>query len=165
MTDIDYIITRQCIDAALVFEGDKLRFKREFGVLDEHGKVTQDLDVLRKYGLPQERIDRKGVKMPPHPNNFSIRKELFWEMGGYREDLIHRPYPQGEDRWLKRTWIRFCNEGRAKESDHDDRPTILMFPNGQFCGDVDANPFNLFHGLSRKTEENRAHLKLTGRLE
>jgi hypothetical protein len=29
-----------------------------------------------------------------------------------------------------------------------------MFPNGQYCGDVDYNPFNLFHALTRKTEYN-----------
>lgn len=160
MTDFDYIIPQQCINAAVEFTGDKLRFKREFGILDECGKISQDLDVLRLYGLDEERIQTKGLRMPPHPNNFCIRKELFWEMGGYREDLVERPYPQGEDRWFKRTWVKFVNQGRAKESEIDDRPTLFMFPNGQFCGDVDHNPFNLFHNLSRKNEFNPAHLKL-----
>jgi hypothetical protein len=31
---------------------------------------------------------------------------------------------------------------------------LYMFPNGQFCGDVDYNPFSLFHELTRKTKEN-----------
>jgi glycosyltransferase involved in cell wall biosynthesis len=164
MTDIDYILPQQAIDAAMNFSGDKLRFKREFAVLDEHGLFTQDHATLNAYGLPWKRIRDKGTKMPPHPNNFCIRRELFWAMGGYREDLIDRPYPQGEDRHFKWQWIRFCKSGLAKESESDDRPTIYMFPNGQFCGDVDYNPNGLFHDLSRKTEFNRAHLKLTGAL-
>jgi hypothetical protein len=101
--------------------------------------------------------------MPPHPNNFCIRKDLYWKMGGYREDLIDRPYPQGEDRHFKWMWKKFVAQGRAKESEEDDRPTIFMFPNGQFCGDVDHNPKGLFHGLSRKTEVNVAYQKQLGR--
>lgn len=163
MMDLDYIITQDCVDKCVWFTGDKLRFKREFGILDENGVVSQDLDTLRKYGLLESRIQEKGLRMPPHPNNFCIRRELYWEMGGYPEDRINRPYPQGEDRWFKRQWVKFVNEGRAKESDHDDRPTLLMFPNGQFCGDVDHNPFNLFHTLSRKNDFNPAHLKLEGK--
>ena len=40
-----------------------------------------------------------------------------------------------------------------------DRTTLWMFPNGQFCGDVDYNPFGLFHGLTRKTEQNHWYIK------
>ena len=163
MMDLDYIITQDCVDRTLAFTGDKLRFKREFGILDERGVISQDLGVLRQYGLLESRIQEKGLRMPPHPNNFCIRRELYWEMGGYPEDRIDRPYPQGEDRWFKRQWIKFVKEGKAKESDHDDRPTLLMFPNGQFCGDVDHNPMNLFHNLSRKNDFNPAHLKLEER--
>ncbi len=36
-----------------------------------------------------------------------------------------------------------------------------MFPNGKYCegGDVDTNPFGLFHTLSRKTPVNRYHTR------
>jgi glycosyltransferase involved in cell wall biosynthesis len=159
MVDLDYIITQDCLDAALAFTGDKLRFKREFGILDENGIISQDLDILRQYGLLESRIQEKGLRLPPHPNNFCIRRELYWEMGGYREDLIDRPYPQKEDTHFKRRWVEFVKAGKAKESEADDRPTLLMFPNGQFCGDVDHNPMGLFHSLSRKTEQNRAYMK------
>jgi glycosyltransferase involved in cell wall biosynthesis len=160
MCDLDYIIPRSAIDAALAFTGDKLRFKREFGVLDEEGNFTQDLSVLKRYGLSDKRIAERGVKLPPHPNNFCIRRDLYWQMGGYPEDRIDRPYPQGEDRWFKRRWVEFCNKGLAKESETDDRPMLYMFPNGQFCGDVDFNPMGLFHDLSRKNDFNPAHLKI-----
>jgi len=163
MTDIDYILSRPLLNQAIAYAGDKLRFKREFGVLLEDGSFTQDIPTLLKYGLDPARIPTRGVKMPPHPNNFCIRRELFWRMGGYREDLINRPYPQGEDRHFKRKWVEFVSAGKAKEDDADNRPMLYMFPNGQFCGDVDADPMTLFHGLSRKTAVNPAHLKLTSR--
>jgi len=154
MTDLDYIIPKNVIEYARNFKGDRLRFKREFGVLDEHGNFTQDVETLLSYGLLPERIPKRGVKMPPHPNNFCIRKDLYWEMGGYREDRVGWPYPQGEDNWFKKTWLRFVKDGKAEDDDPDLRPTIYMYPNGQFCGDVDYNPFGLFHKLSRKTERN-----------
>jgi hypothetical protein len=34
------------------------------------------------------------------------------------------------------------------------RPILYMFPNGKYCGDVDHNPFGLFHTLTRKTKQN-----------
>jgi hypothetical protein len=46
--------------------------------------------------------------------------------------------------------------GKAVMTD-EDRPTLFMYPNGQFCGDVDFNPFGLFHKLSRKTDRNYWH--------
>ena len=160
MVDLDYILPRIAIDTALAFTGDKLRFKREFGVLDENGIFTQDFATLNAYGLPWERINEKGARMPPHPNNFCMRRKLYLEMGGFREDRIGTIYPQGEDRHFKRKWIQFVESGKARESEADDRPTIFMFPNGQFCGDVDHNPFGLFHTLSRKNDFNPAHKKL-----
>ena len=154
MTDLDYIIPKKAIEYALQFTGDKLRFKREFGILDENGEFTQDVPTLLKWGLLPERISERGLQMPPHPNNFCMRKDLYWEMGGYREDRVGWPYPQGEDAWFKRKWTRMVEDGKAKDDDARLRPTLYMYPNGQFCGDVDYNPFGLFHKLSRKTERN-----------
>lgn len=158
MTDGDYILSRKAIDQARSFVGDRLGFRREFAVLDEQGNFTQDYNVLMAYGLSKKRIAERGTKLPPHPNNFVMRATLFQEMGGYREDLIlNRPYPQGEDRWFKRKLVEFVNDGKIVMST-EDRPTIYMFPNGQFCGDVDYNPFGLFHALSRKTPTNHWYL-------
>lgn len=154
MVDLDYIIPVEAIWAAYEFTGDKMRFKREFGILDANGKFSQDIPTLLEYGLLPDRIPRKGLSMPPHPNNFCMKKEVYWAIGGYREDLITRPYPQGEDRIFKRDFMRAVDQGRFK--DHDVRPMIYMFPNGQFCGNVDYNPFNLFHDLSRRTDANPA---------
>lgn len=160
MTDVDHIITASTLQPVLSFTGDKMRFRREFGVLDEHGRFTQDHDVLMAWGLPAERIAEKGTRLPPHPSSFAMRRDIFLAMGGYREDLINQPYPQGEDRHFKRLWNRWVADGRVSDDDPAQRPTIYVFPNGQFCGDVDHNPFGLFHTLSRKNASNHWHRKL-----
>lgn len=152
MTDLDYIIPIETIEAALDFNGDYMGLRREFGVLDEEGKFTQDPAVLIEYGLSPDRITARGTKIPAHPNNFVIRKDLFFEMGGYREDLIGREYPQGEDNFWKKTRKQWQAAGKLVESEQ--RPTIYMFPNGRWCGDVDYNPGGLFHNLSRKSSKN-----------
>lgn len=152
MTDIDYIIPEQAIEDALLLKEDKMRFKRQFGILDEYGSFTQDLDILRSYGLLEERIQRRGTQLSPHPNNFVMRKDTFWKLGGYREDLVNREYPNKGDTYFKREWSKAYEDGKFTMCDY--RPTLYMFPNGQYCGDVDYNPFGLFHDLTRKTRNN-----------
>jgi hypothetical protein len=154
MTDIDYIIPRDAIDAVRTLKEDKAGFHREFGVLDENGNLTQDFDILRTYGLLESRIKERGTHLPPHPNNFIMRKETFWKLGGYREDLVDRPYPNKGDTYFKRAWAAALEKGNVTIQDPNLRKTLFMFPNGQYCGDVDYNPFELFHNLSRKTKEN-----------
>jgi hypothetical protein len=154
MTDIDYIIPRDAIETVYTLKEDKAGFHRQFGVLDEEGNFTQDFDVLRQYGLLESRIQERGTNLPPHPNNFIIRKETFFTLGGYREDLVEREYPNKGDTYFKRTWAKAFIEGKVTLQDPKLRKTLYMFPNGQYCGDVDYNPFDLFHTLSRKTESN-----------
>ena len=156
MTDIDYIITRDSIEAGRNLKYDKQGFRRQFGVLDENGVLTQNLDVLRKYGLLEERIQR-GLLFSPHPNNFIMRKTTFFDIGGYRESKADNEYPSGGDRWFKRDWSTYYQAGKATLS--PDRTHLFMFPNGQWCGDVDYNPFGLFHPLSRKTQSNHWYTK------
>jgi len=151
MTDIDYIIFRDSIEAGRSLKYDRQGFRRQFGALLKDGSFTQDLETLKTYGLLDERIS-KGLLFPPHPNNFIMRKSVFWDVGGYRTDILDRGYPSGGDRWFKRDWVRHLNEGKATIS--PERTTLYMFPNGQWCGDVDYNPFNFFHPLSRKTDRN-----------
>lgn len=150
MTDIDYIIMRDSIDVGLNLQFDKAGFRREFGVLDEYANFTQDFDALRKYGLLESRIEGRGTLLAPHPNNFLMRKETFFRLGGYREDRIGWNYPDGHDRWFKRRWAELFEKGLVTIRPAEERTTLYMFPNGQYCGDIDTNPFGLFHGLSRK---------------
>jgi glycosyltransferase involved in cell wall biosynthesis len=153
MLDLDYIVLRSVFDSILTVEdGNYIAFRREFGVLTEYGEFTQDFEVLKMYGLPVNRLKDRGTRIPAHPNQFAIRRELFLDMGGYREDLIGRSYPQGEDNAWKQKRKRAELTGQVKVSII--RPCLFMFPNGRFCGDVDFNPFGLFHNLSRKSERN-----------
>lgn len=159
MVDLDHIISKEIIEAVRAFKGDFMRFHREFAVLDEQGNLTQDRAVLSAYGLPENR----DVKFTPHRNQFAIHKDLYWKMGGFREDRIGKPYPQREDGDFAKQWRLLHEAGRIKDFDdlvgHDKRPTLYMFPNGKYCGDVDHNPFNLFHTLSRKTDKNYFYKK------
>jgi hypothetical protein len=151
MFDIDHIVSPDTIPYLRKFTGKKLQFFREFGVLDENGILTQDRDVLADYGLPLE----KGLSLGPLPNNFAIRRDLFWELGGYREDLVEKPYPQGEDRAFRSVWRTYeLAHGGEGSCVCTQRLRMYMFPNGKYLGDVDADPKGLFHGLSRKTRQN-----------
>lgn len=151
MYDLDHIVPRYAINFIREFTGVKVQFVREFGVLDEQGRLTQDREVLEAYGLPKE----QGLKIGPLPNNFAMRRDVFWELGGYREDLVERPYPQGEDRHFRSVWRTYERERGGDGSQvGPHRPRIFMFPNGYYLGDVDADPKGLFHTLSRKTSRN-----------
>lgn len=152
MTDIDYIIPKSAILDVYNLKEDKMRFRREFGILDENGELQLDYDTLRAYGLLESRIKERQRYMPPHPNNFVMRKTTFFDLGGYIEDRVGVPYPNGGDSHFKRTWARAFEAGKVTMCEY--RPTLYMFPNGQFCGDVDYNPFGLFHTLSRRSERN-----------
>jgi glycosyltransferase involved in cell wall biosynthesis len=154
ITDIDYIIPLSCIESALSLKEDRSGIRREFGVLDENGNFTQDLDVLRQWGLTEQRIRERGTQMPPHPNNFIMRKTVFDKIGYFDESRVNRPYPIGADAEFKRRWTKYLLRGEVTQRDNELRPMIYMFPNGQYCGDVDYNPFGLFHTLTRKTEYN-----------
>ena len=155
MTDIDHILTLEALQICRNFEGDKVYFVRRFGILDENGDLSQDRDVLEKYGLAKDMPLRIGAL----PNNICLRRDVFWQIGGYREDLIGRPYPQGEDRSFKSAW-RKHERSLGREPNNSPAP-IYMFPNGYKCGDksVDFNPFNLFHNLSRKSKRNVRHTR------
>ncbi len=154
MLDGDYILSSRAVGRALQFDGDRLGCRRSFGVLTEDGTMTQDHNVLLDYGLVPSRIRERGTSLPPHPNNYVMRKSLFEYMGGYDEELIlSTDYPQREDTHFKRHLRRLEQEGKITIC-NESRPMLYMFPNGQFCGDVDYNPFGLFHDLSRKSEHN-----------
>ena len=159
MVDGDYVIPQAALERAVAFDGQRLGVRRELAGLDANGVLSQDLNVLRAWGVPEARLQARGVKIPPHPNSFVIRRDVFWRLGGYDEQrILTLPYPQGEDMILKQQWAKAREAGWAVDPDPTTRPMLYMLPNGQYCGDVDANPFGLFHGLSRKTARNYWYL-------
>jgi len=158
MVDLDHIITRELIDGVRGMTGEQhMMFWREFAVLDERGTFVQDSDMLIKYGLTPKRIHDRGFKLSPHRNQFAMHRDLFWKLNGYAEDRVGLPYPQREDGDFSWRW----DDLQAKEgiTVAKCRPTLYMFPNGKYCGNVDHNPFGLFHNLSRKTDRNPFHRK------
>lgn len=151
---IDHFVSPALLDCVRNFPSERLGFVREFGVITEQGEFTQNKEVLAEYGLNRKKL-RKGVKLGTHNGIFAIRKDVWDKLGGYREDLVDRPYPQGEERDFKKVWGRYAAD---KDFPTVDRPTVYMFPCGYHCnGDVDYDKFGLFHKLSRKSKKNRRH--------
>lgn len=146
MYDLDHIITREIMDFVISSDVPRIHFVRRFGVLDENGVLTQDRAVLESYGLrdPRSRIES-------HHNSFAMKRELFWKLGAYREDLVGTPYPQGEDSDFYQKWKAYSERTGIQSLEG---PTMCVFPTGRFCGDVDHNPHGLFHDLSRKSHRN-----------
>lgn len=156
MYDLDHIVCRDLIDFVRAYDGVKVQFLREFAVLLEDGTFSQDVKTLVEYGWPIGRLEKKGLRIPPHPNMFAMRRDLFLEMGGYREDMIGRGYPAGEDSEFKRRWHNLVAAGTHTVCTH--RPTIYVFPQGKLIGhDVDSDPKGLFHTLKRAVKSNPYH--------
>ncbi len=148
MADLDYIIPKKAIEDARGLKEDRMNFRREFGVLDETGNFIQNESSVIEYGLSQKRFNKRGFRIPAHTNDFVMRRETYFKLGGYRTDCIGKRYPQGEDRSFEKTWGRAYHAETVNRTQH--RPLVFMFPNGKYCGDLDYNPFGLFHNLSRK---------------
>lgn len=166
--DCDHIISKEMVDLVRNFNGDFVRFNRAFGIIDEHGRLSQDYDKLLQYGLSAAHIKERGVLLNVHRNQYATRKDFFInKMGGYNERLIlTKQYPQREDGDFSKRWDKLHEAGEVRDFDdlvgYEHRATILMFPNGKYCegGDVDSNPFGLFDStLSRKTSRNPYHKK------
>jgi hypothetical protein len=155
MVDLDHILSRALIDRCRALTEDRVGFLREFGVLDEHGVFTQDPATLVAYGLPEERSSGRGLHVGYHRNMYCMRRSLYWDLGGYREDMVYiLSYPQPVEQLFHKAFDARMAAGGITQSLQ--RPMIYLFPNGQHCkgGDVDTNPFGLFHTLTRKTARN-----------
>ncbi len=148
MYDLDHITTRELMDFVVASDLPRIGFRRELAILDEDGMLTQDRNVLAEYGL----LPRKSLRLESHHNSFAMRAELFWKLGGYDEDRVGLPYPQGEDSAFWKRWLAYRDANNVPEA--SDPPTLYVFPSGRWCGDVDYNPQGLFHDLSRKSRRN-----------
>lgn len=153
MTDIDHIVPKRTIEWAMDMPYDYARFKREFGVLDEDGVFHQDIHILERYGFDTRRLPSRGLKLPCHTQSMVIRRSVFEATGGYPTDRATH-YPTHDDGHMKGRIGRVARTRPVTkcpdDPGNDQREFIYMFPNGKYCGDVDYNPFGLFHDLTRK---------------
>ena len=155
MVDVDHILTQEAIDAARAFTGDRMEFKRRFGILDEEGNLDYSKEIIKSWGV---RLKWRGITyIPGHRNTFCMPRALFWEWGGYDERLLvgrAYPYGGGPDSRFYRLFRKARDRGEVIL--HPEKPEIFFFPQGKYCGSMDTNPFGLFHTLSRKSGQFRS---------
>ena len=159
-TDIDHIVTKNLIDYAKNPETDVVRFVRCAAVIDEDGNFTQDPDTLKAWGLKDKYIKRPTCKISSHGNSYIMRTGLYIGLGGVDERFVGTGrYPNREEALLKRQLRRLEYDGRIRIIDKKGRPTIYMFPNGNFCGGKDYNPFGFFHKTSRYSNKEKRRMR------
>jgi glycosyltransferase involved in cell wall biosynthesis len=143
MTDIDHIISREALEDALNFNGNKMIFRRQIAVLDENGDVRQDKETLKDWGYERQSLDASV-----HGNTFVMRKSIFDELGGYSPETcnlgFHPASRKGDDCYFNTKW-NHAFRGVAPVVGRD----IYMFPIGRFNKTGNLNPKGLFHNLSQ----------------
>ena len=161
-TDIDHIVTLDLLTFARTTEYDFVKLKREVAVLDEEGRFVQTESEVLRYGFQPERFARGRFHIAPHTNSFIVRRQVYLDTGGVSERRVklHR-HPNREEIPFRRRIFALEKEGKIQVLDEytngaDTRPMLYMFPNGQYCGSINYNPFGLFHALPRKTRGNVA---------
>jgi glycosyltransferase involved in cell wall biosynthesis len=147
MTDIDHIISREAIEDALAFTGNKMIFRRQIAILDEDGNITQDPHILKNWGYTKKNLDASV-----HGNTFVIRRDIFEDLGGYDEESCTRGYHpvsrQGDDCVFNAKWNKKY-KGQEPAVGRD----IYLFPTGRFNDTGDLNPLGFFHDLHHRQEK------------
>jgi len=153
-TDIDHILSYEAIMDAYKFTGNKMIFPRFFAVLLEDGTLTQDISILKEWGLSQERIDHRGLYASYHGNTYSILKQTFFDLGMYNPEKClyghHAPSRGGEDGYFNQAWNRWASSNNVELAVGS---KIYMFPIGRYHKEGNLNPKGLFHGLSQAQEK------------
>ena len=141
--DIDHIVTKKLVLFVRDTDYDFIKFKRRLAVLDENGILLADVPSVLDYGVPAERIKRRGLHICPPGNCYAMSKSVFLKLSESKNYTVRLQHQVG--RLVRKTGVGSICPG-------DKRPLIYAIPNGRHCGDLDANPFGLFHGLSRNME-------------
>lgn len=151
MTDVDHIFTKEAIEVVREFSGGKMVFFRYYGALDEEGNLLTDQESLIKYGIDPVRARRRRMCLGVHANTFAIKRELFYDLGGYEErrcdHRLHQPKGRGEDIFFQLAYNIKVANGEYPAPDVT-TAKIHIFPIGRFHVNGDTNPLGLFHSLS-----------------
>jgi len=141
-TDIDHVVAKPAVEFGRDYKYDYGRFKRELGILDEEGNLTQDPEMLIEWGVPGTKA-YGNLGIGCHIMSQYIKADVFKQTGGFREKLTK--HPTHDDGNMK---TRLKKMGLTKCPDNE-RPIIYMIPNGRFAGEKNANPHGYFHDLCR----------------
>ena len=148
-TDIDHIISKEAIDAALETTCDKMVFPRWFGLLNQNGELMRDLPSLIDWGLLPAAIRHPNLSDGVHGNTWLMRKSVFEELGGYSLKRCNsETHLQGEDRDFNHRWGKAQRAGRFKPQVAG--PPIYFFPMGRYHVTGDENPHGLFHTMKKE---------------
>lgn len=147
-TDIDHVISKAAMDVTMAYTGDFMRFRREFGILSESGKVIQNPATLLRWGLSTRVYRRRKLSAGVHMNTFLIRRSLWFELGQYSlRRASSQKHTMGEDREFNRRLRRAVESGKCKPGEMG--PAIYVYPIGRFHETGDVNPHGLFHDSPR----------------
>ena len=152
-TDIDHIISKEAIDAVLVFDKDRMVFPRNFGILSRNGDIISDMKSMLDFGLNPARVrGNRGFSGGFHGNTYAVKKTVFDVIGGYEPSLCTQGYHMGGRGWSEESYFnaRFRRLQRRGLVTEVIGPPIYHYPVSKFRADGDNNPFGLFHKLSLK---------------
>jgi predicted glycosyltransferase involved in capsule biosynthesis len=130
--DIDHIVTRDVLDRAIAYRGDKMHWLRRPAVLDPDGRIITDRQVLVENGMTD---DRPSI----HANSFLITRSLFHRLGGYDERFCGRY--GGDDIDFNARYDQLCASGLAQPVD--------VVGEGYVYPDPGRDVKKLFHKLRR----------------
>lgn len=83
MLDIDHVIPPSTLDAILQFEPPK----RDFALTFSRRDAPVDSDWLADDVFMMKPTIRVDGTAKPHVNSFVLKRDLYWQVGGYDEDL------------------------------------------------------------------------------
>ena len=150
-TDIDHILTKEAIEAVHSFTGDKMVFRRKFGIFDRHGNILSDKFTLEAFGA-NPKYRRRKFYAGVHGNTYAVLRTTFYEMKGFDSKYCEEEFHVGgawmsEERHLNRCYNSRVAKGQSPPAAGG--PDIYVYPIGKFHKDGVGNPGGLFHDLSR----------------
>jgi len=139
MTDVDHILSKEAIQFCRDCDEDKVMFPRSWGVLNNHGKINQELHILYDHGLKEELYNSRKLNAGMHHNTFMIKTDIFMHLGGYNSKFCGKY--GGDDTDFSSRYGDLHKKGGARR--HVMGPGIFVYPDPQ------KDVKNLFHSLRK----------------